>query len=232
MLVNVNAVDFKVGLNENEIYLWECKICNEAEMIAIFGSGWDNSAMFQNLSVGTRMKWDIKAVQINEKLMKVNFSIWYWTLDTNWGLKDSDLQISFRKDPTSYTQKLNFTKNLPFVPFWFPIPVREYMGSLSLNDSYDVDNRVLPTLNIEIGKDDISPGIPNKDFKIIAIYNEEGILDSYKLYGKDNTVIIDIKFDFLPYYVIPMLSILLVSIPIAIGIYLYKKRKRMLNQNK
>jgi hypothetical protein len=224
-MVNVNAVDFNVGISNNDVLIWECRVCNEAEMIAMFGSGWDDSGMFQNLSKGTRMKWDVNAIQINEKKMKINFSIWFWTENTNWGLKDNDYQVSYHNDPGDYTQSLNFTKSLPFAPFWFPIPVRDYMGGLSLNKSYDVDSRVLPTLNIEIGKDDISLGFPNKEVKIIAIYNEQGILDSYKLYGKDNTVIIDVKFDFLPIYVIPMLSIFLLSIPIAIGIYIYKKRK-------
>jgi len=229
IVVNANAVDFTIGINNSDVLIWECRVCDETEMMAIFGSGWDDSGMFQNLSKGTRMKWDINTVQINEKVMKINFSIWFWTVNTNWGLKDNDLQISYRNDPGDYTKKLNFTKSLPFAPFWFPNPVRDYMGGLSLNDSYDVDSRVLPTLNIEIGKNSISTGFPNKDFKIIAIYNEQGILDSYKLYGKDNTVIIDIKFDHLPIYVIPVLSVLLVSIPIAIGIYLYKKRKTYVN---
>ncbi|MFX1488750.1 MAG: hypothetical protein ACFFBI_06350 [Promethearchaeota archaeon] len=225
LAINVYAGNFKIGMNKDDVLIWECRVCDEPEMIAIFGSGWDDSGMLQNLSKGTKMRWEINAIQINEIKMKVNFSVWFWTENTNWGLKDNDLQNSYRNDPSDYTQKLNFTKSLPFVPFWFPIPVRDYMGDLSLNDSYDVDSRVLPTLNIEIAKDGISFGFPNKYFKIIAIYNEQGILDSYKLYGKDNTVIIDIKFDFLPLYVIPMLSVLFVSIPIAIGIYLFKKRK-------
>ena len=111
------------------------------------------------------------------------------------------------------------------LPFWFPIPVGEYMGGLDLNAWYDVDNRVLPTLNVDISKDAISPGYPNKDIEIIAIYNEEGILSSYKLYTKGNVVIVDIALDFLPFYVIPTLIILFTVLSLGVIVYIIKKYK-------
>ncbi|MFW9896824.1 MAG: hypothetical protein ACFFD7_13545, partial [Candidatus Thorarchaeota archaeon] len=105
-------------------------------------------------------------------------------------------------------------------------PIGEYMGGLSirLNEWYDVDNRVLPTINVEILKDGISSGYPNKNIKIIAIYNDCGVLNSYKLYGKDNTVIIDIYLDFLPVYVIPTLIILVVAFLLGLGYYLIRNK--------
>jgi hypothetical protein len=109
------------------------------------------------------------------------------------------------------------------VPFWLPIPVGEYLGGLNLSDEYNVDNRVLPTLNVEIGKNET--GFPSKDIKIIAIYNDQGILNSYKLYVKGNVVIIDISFDFLPFYVIPTLIGLTVIFSLGIILDITKKRK-------
>jgi len=111
------------------------------------------------------------------------------------------------------------------VPFLFPIPIGEYMGGLSLNEWYDVDNRVLPTMNVVIRKDELSPGFPSRDINIIAIYNDQGILSSYKLYIEGNIVIIDITFDFLPIYVIPALIGLVCILSLSTILYFVKKRK-------
>jgi len=84
---------------------------------------------------------------------------------------------------------------------------------------------VLTTLNVYIPKDGILTGYPNKDIKIIAIYNDRGILKTYKLYSKENRVIIDIALDFLPFYVIPSLIGLMVAFSIGFTFYIIKKKK-------
>jgi hypothetical protein len=76
---------------------------------------------------------------------------------------------------------------------------------------------------VYVPKDDFYLG-NNKGIDIIAIYNDRGILNSYKLYGKDNTVIIDIALDFLPSYVIPTLIGLVVVFSIGIAFYIIKKK--------
>ncbi|MFX1438347.1 MAG: hypothetical protein ACFFAA_14320, partial [Promethearchaeota archaeon] len=204
IVVKVNAINYKTGLKESDKLIWKCKVCNEAELNLIYGVGW-NTGIYQNLSKGSKMKWEINTIELNETIIKLNFSIWYWTQNRNWGVKDNNSQIIFLKDPKTYPEDITFINYISFVPFLFPIPVGEYMGSLDFNAWYDVDNRVLPTLNVDISKDAIWPGFPNKDIHIIAIYNDQGILSSYKLYTKGNVVIIDIAFDFLPFYVIPTL---------------------------
>jgi len=83
----------------------------------------------------------------------------------------------------------------------------------------------LPTLNVEINKDEILPGFPSKDIQIIAIYNDHGLLNSYKLYIKSNIVIVDISLDFLPFYVIPTLIGLTTIFSLSIIFYISKKRK-------
>ena len=178
------------------------------------------------------MKWEIVNIEINETIVKLNYSLWGWTSGSTWGAKDNDSQISFFSNPKDYTQKLNFSSETSLVPFWFPVPVGEYMGGLNLSQWYDVDNRVLPTLNVEIEKDTIFPGLPSEDIKIIAIYNDQGILNSYKLYTKGNVVILDIVFDFLPIYVIPTLIGLMCFFVLSIIIFVIKKRKtRGFSQN-
>ena len=226
MLMNVYAINYEVGISENEQLIWQCKVSNKNELEYIFGIDWDDSGIFTNLSKGTKMKWKITSTEINESI-KIEYSIWYWTLNENWGSKDDDKNITYHINPTEYLQPLNFSQERSFVTFWFPVPVRDYMGNLKLHSWYDADSRVLATLNVFIPKYNISLGYPNKDIKIIAIYNEQGLLSSYKLYGKDNTVIIDIELDSLPFYVIPSLVGFFTAI--LIGTVLYIRKKRNLN---
>jgi hypothetical protein len=221
---NANAINYKIGVNENDELIWKCKVCNAAEMNNIFGSGWNNnSGNFQDLSKGTSMKWEINTVDVNETTSKIEFSIWFWTENKSWGMKDIDSQIIYLKNPEAYTAELNISTDNSFVPFLFPIPVGEYMGNLNLSVWYDVDSRVLPTLNVEISKDAIEEGYPSKHVKMIAIYNDDGILSSYKLYTKGNVVIVDIALDFLPFYVIPTLIILFTVLSLGIIVYIIKK---------
>ncbi|MFW9939941.1 MAG: hypothetical protein ACFFFT_02790 [Candidatus Thorarchaeota archaeon] len=224
MVLNVDAINYKTGVNEDDELIWKCKVCNAAEMSIIFGLGWNNnSGNFQNLNKGMRMKWEINTVEVNETTSKIEFSIWFWTKNKSWGVKDIDSQIIYLNNPKAYTAELNISTDNSFVPFLFPIPVGEYMGNLNLSAWYDVDSRVLPTLNVKISKDAKGEGYPSKEIKIIAIYNDKGILSSYKLYTKGNVVIVDIVLEFLPFYVIPTLIILFTVLSLGIIVYIIKK---------
>lgn len=218
----VNAFSFSVGVHEDQEIIWKCNVCNQNEMDSIFGSSWDDSGIFDNLSVGKRMKWKINNIVINQSLSKINFSIWFWTSESIWGTKDNDSEIIHLFNDT----ESDFSIYTSLVPFWFPVPIGEYIGSLNLSEWYDVDNRVLPTLNVEIEKDAISLGIPQKRIEIIAIYNNQGILYSYKLYTAGNVVIIDISLDSLPIYVLPTLIGLMAIFSACIIIYIFKKRRK------
>lgn len=222
---NVNANNYGIGVSEDQELIWKCKVCNRIEMNNIFGSSWNDYGILKNLSQGKMMKWKINNIDVNQTLVKINFSIWEWTSESIWGVKDNDSEISFFANPSDYLQELNFSHYSSFAPFLFPIPIGEYIGELSLNEWYDVDNRVLPTMNVVIRKDELSPGFPSRDINIIAIYNNQGILSSYKLYIEGNTVIIDIAFDFLPIYVIPALVGLVCILSLSTILYFLKKRK-------
>jgi len=224
-----NAANFGIGINSNEEIVWICKVCNTAELDSIFGSGWDGSGIFTNLTQGTRMKWKINSTEVNSTTFSIKYDIWYWNLSDEWGIKDNRSNIKFYINPDDYFVDYSFLNYSSLVPFLLPIPVGDYLGDLStkLNSWYDVDNRVLTTLNVIIPKDGILPGYPYKDIKIIAIYNDRGILNTYKLYGKENRVIIDIALDFLPFYVIPSLIGLVVTFSIGFTFYIIKKKKIM-----
>ncbi len=233
IIPNVYAVNYGIGVKPNEELVWVCKVSNNAEIDSIFGSDWDGLGIFTNLSRGTKMKWKINTAEINDTVSSIEFDIWFWSLKNEWGANDNSSQINFFVDPNDYSENYNFLSFTSLVPFWFPIPVGEYIGSLSLNLNvwYDIDNRVLPTLNVDISKDDISPGYPNKEINIIAIYNDRGILSSYKLYGKGNIVIIDIALEDLPFYVIPSLIGLFVAFSLGINFYILKKKRNFTKNN-
>jgi len=225
IISSVNAIDYGIGVHQDQEIIWKCNVCNQMEMDLIFGSNWKDSDIFKNLSIGKRMKWKINNVEINQSISKISFSIWHWTSEEIWGTKDNDSEIMYTFD----SMVTNFTMYKSLVPLWFPIPVGEFMGNLVLNEWYDVDNRVLPTLNVEIESNAISLGFPLKKIKIIAIYNDQGILNSYKLYTTGNIVIIDISLDFLPIYVVPTLIGLIFGLSISLGLFIYKKRRSISN---
>ena len=229
---NGYAENSGIGIKPNEDLVWICRVCNRAEMNSIFGFDWDDSGIFTNLTKGARLKWKINSTEINSTIINIKYDIWYWTLSDEWDIKDNNSQINFYIDPNDYSSNYMFLNYSSLVPFLLPIPVGEYLGGLSakLNYWYDVDNRVLPTLNVFVPKDDILPNYPGKDIKIIAIYNDRGILNTYKLYGKENTVIIDIALDFLPFYVVPSLIGLVVVF--SVGVVLYFKKKKFSSNKK
>jgi hypothetical protein len=220
----VNAVSYRSGVSVDQELIWDCNECNKQELDLIFGSDWDHDGVFDNLSKGKRMKWKIDNTIMNETNILISFRIWSWTYEQVWGVHDNSSKLNYLLNPSDYVQPLNFSQYSSFVPFLFPIPIGEYIGGLSLVSWWDVDNRVLPTINVEISKNMISPGIPTKEVKIIAIYNDQGILNSYKLYGTGNVVIIDISLDFLPFYVLPALVGLFSGLSIGIILYIFKKR--------
>ncbi len=225
----VNANKFSTGVRKGDKLVWKCNVCKRSEMDAIFVTGWDESGIFENLSKGNKMKWEIIKSEVNETHIKIEFSIWMWTNEVDWGIIDSNSTIVYLSNPKDYSEALNFSNYKSLVPFWFPTPVGEYMGGLNLYKWYDVDNRVLPTLNVEISKNEISPGNPTKNIKIIAIYNDNGALNTYKLYIKDNVVILDISLDYLPWYVIPTLITLSVILSLGVIFYIIRKRKMKIN---
>ncbi len=222
---NGTAIKYGAGVNKNEELLWTCNVCDKDEMKDIFGNDWDNSGLFENLSRGKKMKWQIKDIDENDLTIDIEIDEWLWNDHDNWGIYDNNFQISYFSNPKYYIEDINFSNYAFLVPFLFPIPVSEYLGELNFSKWYDVDNRVLTTLNIEITKDSIMQNYPIKDITIIAIYNERGILTSYKLYLTGNIVILDISYDYLPFYVIPTLFGLTAIITIAIIVYIIKRRR-------
>lgn len=223
-----NALEYSTGIKKNEEIIWKCKVCNAGEMEKIFGMDWDNSGgTIENLNKGANLKWKIKNINENGNIIEFEIEEWLWNTEDNWGINDNNFKIKYLSNPKEYqfSQERNLLNSSFFVPFIFPVPVSEYLGDFNLTKPYDIDNRVITTINVNIEKNTISPNYPKKDISIIAMYNERGILMSYKLYIPENIVIIDIELDFLPFYVIPVIIALSSGITIAIIVYIIRKRK-------
>ena len=214
---NVIALDYSIGFRTGDQLIWKCNICNINKMNELFGEGWRDAGLFENLSQGKRMRWDVNTIEQNSTSILASVNIWMWKNEESWGTLDNITESSYLKNPSQYPANFNFSTYLPFVPFWLPVPIGDYLGEMKLSNLYDVDNRVLPTLNVQLN-------IPTENVYIIAVYNLNGILSSFKLYITGNVVVIDISLDNIPLYVLPS-TIGLIS-AFLIVIYLFVKRKR------
>ena len=223
---DVVAVNYSLSFITNEDLVWKCDICDINKMNNLFGDNWSKSGLFENLSQGKRMKWQVNTTKVNSTSLSATFNMWVWNNEDNSGSYDYITEFSYLKDPSQYTSNSNLSVAIPFVPFWFPVPVSLYLGELVLNSIYDVDNRVLPTINVQVSKGFLEPLYPSEKVFIIAIYNYDGILSSFKLYTTGNVVVIDIRFESIPIYVIPSTIGLISAFFIAIILYVKKKRKK------
>ncbi|MHA2288679.1 MAG: hypothetical protein ACXABG_07820, partial [Promethearchaeota archaeon] len=214
---DVIAVNYTFGFKANDELIWKCHVCDINKMNDIFGENWTSTGLFENISQGKKMKWQINTIDENLTSLLANINIWIWDNEENWDFYDYSTELSFLKNPSQYNSNYNFSNVIPFVPFWFPVPVGLFLSSLKLESMYDIDTRVLPTLNVDINL--------TERILIIAIYNSEGILNSLKFYTNGNVVILDIEFEFLPIYVLPATLGLIGTFFIAIILYVKKKRK-------
>lgn len=219
------ALNYAFGFTSNDEFVWKCNVCDINKMNNIFGENWSSSSLFENLSQGKKMKWHITAAEENSTSLIANVSIWMWKNEEDWGTYDYQIEFPYLKNPIQYASNYNLSLIIPFIPFLFPIPVSEYLGTLKLSNIYDVDNRVLPTLNVQMNEDFLQPDIPSERIFIIAIYTADGILSSFKLYTSGNVVVIDIGFESLPLYVLPSTLGLIGAFFVAIILYIRKQRK-------
>jgi len=221
---NVIAYEYQNGIKTNDELIWNCHLCDDNKMDALFGEFWNDAGIFENLSANKRMKWSVDMVEENSTTLSALISIWMWRFEDNWGTQDKNSKFSYLKNPSLYPSGFNFTDVFPFIPFWLPVPVGEYLGELPLGVIYDVDNRVLPTLNVQIIKDSIHLNEPTETVYFIAVYNSNGVLSSFKLYTSGNVVVVDISLEGLPIFVIPSTIGLILAFICSIVLYIKKKR--------
>lgn len=220
----VFAIEYQYGIKTNDELIWNCHVCDNNKMDALFGDYWNEAGIFENLSANKRMKWRVDILEENSTALSAIFSIWIWKFEDNWGTQDTSSNLSYLKNPSLYPEDFNFTDILPFIPFWLPVPVGEYLGEVAFADIYDIDNRVLPTINVQIIKDSIRPNEPTENVYFIAVYNGNGILSSFKLYTHGNVVVVDISLEGLPILAISSTIGLILTFVCAIVLYIKKQR--------
>lgn len=201
-------------------------------MNQIFGPSWREEFEFlKEIEEGARMKWKIqdiandatiysKKTKNYEGAVKIRFEYWSWTME-DWSHQSKIQQDSYFKNPNYYPDDYLFPD---YVPFWFPAPTREYLTELDpiLYDGYDVDITYLLTIACEIDAFDPVGGNPSEYIKIMSVYDDQGILTSYKFYLNNHIVVIDISLDSKFVYQL-LVFISLVVLFSVITIYFYKK---------
>ena len=230
---DVIAAKYEVGIEDKSSLIWKCNVYNKEKMDEIFGMDWDIGAgFFKNMEEGARMKWKIQKIENNiktyserikrdEEALGITYDVWSWTKDEEWGNKNYKEQSIFFKNPNHYPEHYLF---LDYAPLWFPVPTSEYLKALKPNlyAGYTVDVTFLLTFTCEVEKGDKEGGNPSEYVKILAIYNPQGILTSYKLYITNHYVMIDVSLDSQFIYQFPVFIALLVIFSVGL-ICIYKK---------
>ena len=229
----VRASDYEIGVEEGDIFIWNCNVCDNKKLDDILGKEWDDDGFFEDLEQGTRMKWIIRDTDDDEKIYSsetkdnettysIEFAKWIWTTNDKWGDEDRDERIYLFKDPDDYSEDFIFPQ---IAPIWLPLPLGEYLKKIDLYEGYTIDARVLPSITCEIDRTDIDDEYPKENIKIVAMYNDKGIITSYKLYIKDHQVILDISLESFITINFLFLSIITAFFYVGIIYFIYKIMK-------
>jgi hypothetical protein len=196
------ANENRIEIKEGDKFIWRCNICDKAKMRDLLGSRWNRNGtgFFEELEQNALMKWKIddteddveiynSETQEDEEFIQIIYKWWIWTKDDDWGDYDHEEEFNLYKDPDDYPDDYIF---LNVAPIWLPMPIDAYLKDADLYEGYSIDARSIPTISCEIEKNDMKGDYPTEYIKIQAVYNDKGILRSYKLYINDHEVIVDI----------------------------------------
>ena len=50
-------------------------------MDTIFGNTWDNSGVFNDITINSKMKWEIDSIRYNESTMNIGILKWNWSIN-------------------------------------------------------------------------------------------------------------------------------------------------------
>ena len=202
---NVFATKSEIKVEEDDEFIWQCNLCDGDKMKDLFGNGWDGNGtgLFEKLKQGGQMKLLIKdtdddIVIYNTKELKdeefigITYNKWFWTRKDVWGHHDIKIQSNYYDNPKDYPDDYILPN---IAPIWLPFPIDDYLKKADLYEGYSIDARSIPTISCEVEKNDMKGDYPTEYFKVQAIYNEKGILKSYKLYIENHKVIVDISLE-------------------------------------
>ncbi|MFX0186412.1 MAG: hypothetical protein ACFE8A_01620 [Candidatus Hodarchaeota archaeon] len=232
---------YEVGFKEKDEFIWICNTLNEDDMEDIWGDDWNEITLFENMKVGTRMKWEI--TEINEDIrtysnetgqymdaLSVKYDMWTWTSDDDFGDADEEgLEFWWYTDPEDYEKILRYAEGLYFdvvvVP-WVPNTVTEYLGDLELYKWWGANE---DTLTYEIFGQDrknwYNSEIHKKKIVMETIYNEQGIISSFKIMNEDDEVVCEFSIESETAFLIPLIIIIVVIIAALAVVYIVMRKK-------
>ena len=234
---NVVASHYDIGVRKGDSFTWKCNICDDKKMEDLFGKNWNSNGtgLFEDLKRGNRMKLTVKdtdkdfkiynpSSQENEEFLSIIFRKWIWTNDDKWGDYDYKDQITHYSDPKDYSDDLIFPN---CAPIWLPLPLDDYLKEIDLYEGYSIDtrSRLITAISCEVKKYDLKGKYPTEYINIHAIYNDRGILKSYKLYIENHQIIIEIVLESnsIPPMIEFFIPVILVIFYLGIIYLMYKK---------
>ncbi len=227
------ASDYKIGVEKGDVFIWNCNVCDNNKIDEILGEEWDDEGFFEDIEQGTHMKWRIRETDDDEKIYSsetkdnetvytLEFSKWIWKTTDEWGDEDKEEYSNLFKDPDDFSDDFIFPE---LAPIWLPQPMGEYLKNIDLYEGYTVDARVIDAITCEINRADIDDKYPKENIKVVAMYNDQGILKSYKLYIGDHKVILDISLESFITINFLLLSIITAFFYVGIIYVIYKLMK-------
>ena len=232
MLCNITikpVLSYDFGHQSSNELIWRCNTCNTEKLSAIFGMNWSSSGLFEHIGQGKKMKWEIISLEKEEGRLNLTVDIWKWQDEDIWANSTSQKSYWYYSNPSEYPNNYNFSNNFPFIKLWLPLPMSEYTSNIKLNKIYDIDDRVLFTIYIQVEKNYISINNPSQAVNVIAIFNENGFLNIFKIYLDGNIVLLDISLEYVPIYTIPTLIFIfgfLIGVILLYYFYLKPREKR------
>lgn len=223
------ALSYDIGHQPSNELIWRCNICKTQELYSIFGMNWSSSGFFEHIDQGRRMKWEIISLEKEDGRLNLTVNTWKWQDENTWANSTDRNSYWYYSNPSEYPNNYNLSKNFPFIKPWLPLPMSQYLSNLNLNKIYDIDDRVLFTIYVNVERSYISNNNPSKAVNVIAIFNENGFLNILKIYLQGNVVLLDISLEYIPIYTIPTVILIfgfLIGAIVVYYFYLKPSRKK------
>jgi hypothetical protein len=220
------VLSYEFGHQPSNDLIWRCNICKTEELYSIFGMNWSSNGFFEHIDQGKKMRWEILSLEKEGGRLNLTVNTWKWQDENTWANSTDQDSYWYYSNPSEYPNNYNLSKNFPFIKLWLPLPMSEYMSNLNLSQIYDIDDRVLFTIFIHVDKDYISNNDPSQAINIIAIFNENGFLDTFKIYLQENVVLLSISLEYIPIYAIPIVIFIFGFLISAILLYFFYLKPR------
>jgi hypothetical protein len=221
-----SVFSYNFGHQPSNELVWRCNICDTEKLYTIFGMNWSSSGFFEHIDQGKKMKWEIISLEKEEGKLNLTVNNWKWQSENTWANTTNQKSYWYYSNPSEYPNNYNLSKNFPYIKLWLPLPMSEYVSKLNLNQIYNIDDRVLFTIYIDVESDYISNNNPSQAINVIAIFNENGFLSIFKIYLQGNVVLLDISLEYIPIYAIPIVILIFGFLIGAILFYIFYLRPR------